>query len=75
MNLPEPVNHMIWDQKSKYRIESPEGYMISRSRVSETAVVYVARAPKTAPIIYAGQSLQDAKTACERHQQENRDGR
>lgn len=61
---------MIWEKKSKYRIESPEGYMISRSRVSETAVVYVARAPKAAPIIYAGQSCDDAKTACEIHLKE-----
>lgn len=58
---------MLWQQLSSYRIESPEGYIISRSRVNETSVVYIARAPRVSPIIYAGRNLDEAKAICERH--------
>lgn len=60
---------MNWTQMSIYRIESPEGYIISKSKVSETATVYVARAPKGG-VIYGGQSCDDAKRACDTHLQE-----
>jgi len=52
---------------SNYRIETPEGYIITRSRVNEKSVVYIARAPRVSPIIYAGRNLDEAKAACERH--------
>lgn len=60
---------MIWEQMSAYRIESPEGYIISKSRVNERVVVYIARAPRTTPIIYSGYSIDEAKAVCERHLQ------
>lgn len=58
---------MKWTQLSKYRIESPEGYIISKSRVSETAVVYIARAPKETGYVYTGNSCGEAKAACNDH--------
>lgn len=60
---------MNWEQMSPYRIESPEGYIISKSRVNERTVVYIARAPRTAPIIYSGYNIDEAKAVCERHLQ------
>lgn len=59
---------MNWTQMSSYRIESPEGYIISKSKVNEKASVYVARAPKTTPIIFCGYDIDEAKAACEEHQ-------
>lgn len=58
---------MNWTQMSKHRIESPEGYIISKSRVSETKTVYVARAPRVVLYIYSGTSLQEAQAACDEH--------
>jgi hypothetical protein len=58
---------MDWHQLSNYRIETPEGYIITRSRVNEKSVVYIARAPRVSPIIYAGRNVDEAKAACERH--------
>lgn len=60
---------MNWQQMSVYRMESPEGYIVTRSRVNERSVVYIARAPKTSPIIYAGRDVDEAKAVCERHLQ------
>lgn len=57
---------MKWTQMSKYRIESTEGYIISKSRVAEEHV-YVARAPKTVGYLYAGEDGKAAKAACEAH--------
>jgi hypothetical protein len=58
---------MYWKQMSIYRMESPEGYIISKSKVNEKASVYIARAPKTTPIIFCGYDETEAKEACEEH--------
>lgn len=58
---------MEWRQLSSYRFETKEGYLITQSRVNEKKVVYVARAPRTTPIIYCGYDVDEAKRACEDH--------
>lgn len=58
---------MNWQQMSVYRIESPEGYIISKSRVDEDSVVYVARAPRLVGYLYVGGALGDAQAACDAH--------
>lgn len=60
---------MNWKRLSIYRIESPEGYIISESRINEHRTAYIARAPRTTPILYCGYDLDEAKTACDQHQQ------
>lgn len=60
---------MNWTQMSKYRIESPEGYIISKSKVDEDSTVYVARAPRVVGHIYAGHCSDEAKAACDEHWQ------
>lgn len=52
---------------SSYRMESPEGYIISKSKVNEKTSVFIARAPKTTPIIFCGYDESEAKAACEDH--------
>lgn len=58
---------MKWQQMSAHRIESPEGYIISKSRVDEDSVVYVARAPRLVGYLYVGGALGDAQAACDAH--------
>lgn len=58
---------MKWQQMSQYRIESPEGYIVSKSKVNDSITVYVARAPKVAKYIYSGTDLAQAKAACDEH--------
>lgn len=58
---------MEWRQLSSYRFETAEGYLIMQSRVNELKVAYVARAPRTTPILYCGYDMNEAKAACEEH--------
>ncbi|WP_324730996.1 hypothetical protein [Pseudomonas paeninsulae] len=59
---------MIWQQMSQYRIESPEGYIISKSKYAEEHI-YVARAPKAVGYLYSGKDGKAAKAACDKHLQ------
>ncbi len=57
---------MNWKQMSQYRIESPEGYIISKSKYG-AGYVYVARAPKAVGYLYSGKDSAEAKAACDDH--------
>lgn len=59
--------YVIRENMGNCRLETAEGYIIMRSRASEVITVYIARAPKTAPVLYAGYDFGEAKAACERH--------
>lgn len=50
-----------------YRFETAEGYLIMQSRINEKKVAYIARAPRTTPILYCGYDVNEAKAACEEH--------
>lgn len=58
---------MEWRQLSNYRFETTEGYLIMQSRINEKKVAYIARAPRTTPILYCGYDMNEAKAACEEH--------
>lgn len=38
-----------------------------QSRINEKKVAYIARAPRTTPILYCGYDMNEAKAACEEH--------
>jgi hypothetical protein len=57
---------MTWERKSDYRIESPEGYMVTRFRVQDRRI-FVAWAPLEIRHLYVGTSADEARAACEKH--------
>lgn len=61
---------MNFEQITEYRMESPEGYIVSRSRHGD-GFIFVARAPRVVGYLYTGMSSDKAEAACRQHLQQH----